>query len=178
MKALKNIFLVLLAAAMVFGFMSCKNDDDDDDGGSSGSGRKLTLEFEEAATAKDGFEYSYYAKDPELENVTWVLYVSASGTWQLSAKCPIGSSGANTIYGEYAYYKGTFKEDGKKVLLTKTHHTDTMNQWFAYSSEKSNWKTGTFVTDTKLNIEFTASELSYYTATEQSFVAPTDLVRK
>ena len=31
MKALKSIFAVLLAAAMVFGFASCSDDDDEDD---------------------------------------------------------------------------------------------------------------------------------------------------
>ena len=167
MKALKNIFLGLLATAMVFGFASCKNDDDDD----TVIVKYVTLEFANAAFA-DG---KYTATDPDLDDVTWDLTLSGSD-WELQANYPAGSAGTTTIYGHADYYKGTFTTDGDKIILTKTHHGDLMSGWVAYSSAKSKWKTGTLA-DSKISIKFTKSDLSYKTATGQSIVSITELAR-
>lgn len=165
MKALKTLFAVLLATAMVFGFASCSDDDDDEV-----SVAYKTVEFIDVSSISDG-TYSTEnenAADTNAKEKYWVLKLSGSN-WELYRRLENGFYGTQKFYNDHYFYKGTFTSDNDKITLTKTHHADISDgfeKWVEYTVSTSNWATGTLA-DPKLSISFPSAELNYKAATEQ-----------
>lgn len=190
MKTVIKMLVALTALAMLGSFfVSCSDDDSGNSDSNGNGGSPVMLDFD-ISSFSDGL---YYAQDPDLEDVEWYLRLKDSD-WAFGAKIPNGYYGDEIWYDFDHFYKGTFTVDDDTISLTKTHRVKAngnitwmptyeeivdhgvSNDEIWYSSEKSNWKSGT-LSNSKLSIQFTTSELDYNVVTQQKVMTIPELKR-
>ena len=131
MKALKNIFMVLLATAFVFGFASCSDDDDNDSGNVNNSSSESTSEADPFkgtswSVTNNGLNYQIVFYDDGTSELmqhsistvpreSYSVYKSSDGIY--TADC--GISSYTLKISSASATSGTFSWHGTTLVMTK-----------------------------------------------------------
>lgn len=149
MKAIKNLFAVLIAASLAFSFTACSDDPDDDE-------ETLTLNF-----SYDNTSGKYLSDE--------ITRTDEEGEYSIQFYVTLNENSSEWEFGVYdegyldKEFKGTYTKSGSKVTLTKTHfygfdltqETET-EAWIASKAE--NWKSFTIASDNTFSVTIKESD--------------------